>query len=378
MVWPGVQVRIEKRKSMSDTLANTMNTGLARPEDTSAALAAQVKATVEARFIMALNRPRDMSMARDRILSECKRPKFAESARYRRPVGKKNGVEQFIEGPSIRFAEAAIRAMGNVDVQTMTTFDSTEKRMVQVTVTDLESNTTFSRDIALLKQVERRFRKEGQHVFSTRLNSYGDTLYTVQATESEVLLKEAAEVSKAIRTLGLRLLPGDILDEAMDLCVATAANNDAKDPDAARKAIADGFSALGVKPSDLKAYLGGQDVGSCSPVQIGELRALYSALKAGEFSWVEAVAPEPKPDGEGSAHGVTSIKARMKERSAAKAAAAAAPAVIDAEGESVPPADGAEPASGQSAQAGNGELTPAQEQEMIAAEAAANAERGNR
>lgn len=363
---------------MNDTLATTVKTGLARQDDTTAALAAQVKAVVEARFIMALQRPRDMSMARDRILSECKRPKFAESARYRRPVGKKNGVEQFIEGPSIRFAEAAIRAMGNIDVQTMTTFDSEEKRMVQVTVTDLESNTTFSRDIALLKQVERRFRKEGQHVFSTRLNSYGDTLYTVQATESEVLLKEAAEVSKAIRTLGLRLLPGDVLDEAMDLCVATAANNDAKDPDAARKAIADGFSAIGVKPADLKKYLGGQDVGTCSPVQIGELRALYSALKAGEFDWSAVIAPEPKEgDAEGSGHGVVSIKDRMKKRAADKAAAAKAPAVIDVEGESVPgDVDGetgevSSPASGQD----NGEMSAAEEQAMTDAEAASRGER---
>ncbi len=54
-----------------------------------------------------------------------------------------------------------------------------------------------------------------------------------------------------------------------------------------------------------------------------------------------------------------------------------ADAVGSADGESVPPAGAAEPAPGQSAQAGNGELTPEQEQEMIDAEADANAERGN-
>lgn len=361
---------------MSDTLANTVQAGLVKQGDTTAALAAQVKATVEARFIMAMNRPRDIDMARDRILNECKRPRFAESARYRRPVGKKKNdqgqwVEAFIEGPSIRFAEAAMRAMGNIDIQTMTTFDSEEKRMVQVTVTDLESNTTYARDITIMKIVERRNLKNGQKPLGTRVNSYGDTVYLVAATESEVALKEAAEVSKSIRTLGLRHVPGDILDEAMELCVKTQLAKDAKDPDAARKAISDAFSALGVKPADLKKYLGGQDVGSCSPAQIGELRALHAALKAGEFSWVEAVAPDPKPDGEGSAHGVTSIKETMKKRAAAKAAAAAAPSVIDAVGESVPPASEGDVA-------GNGEMSDEQEQEMMDAEEEANAERGNR
>lgn len=362
---------------MNDSLANTVQTGLVKQEETSAALAAQVKATVEARFIMALNRPRDMDTARVRILGECKRPKFAESARYRRPVGaKKNNqgqwVESFIEGPSIRFAEAAMRAMGNIDVQTMTTLDSPEKRMVQVSVTDLESNTTYSTSITILKVVERKKLKTGQAALGTRLNSYGDTVYLVDATESEVKLKEAAEISKAIRTLGLRHVPGDILDEAMELCVKTQANNDAKDPDAARKAIVDGFAAIGVKPTDLKQYLG-QDVGTCSPIQIGELRALYAALKAGEFDWSAVVAPEPEAGEDRSGHGVTSLKERMKKRAADKAEAEKAPAVIDAVGESVPAAkpDVVDPDTGEVAASGEGtgEMTAEEEQRMVDEEA---------
>ncbi len=348
-----------------DSLATSMKGDLARQEDTTAALAAQVKATVEARFIMAMNRPRDFDMARDRILAECKRPRFAESARYRRPVGKKKNdrgqwVESFIEGPSIRFAEAAMRAMGNIDVQTMTTFDSAEKRIVQVAVTDLESNMTYSRDITTMKTVERRSIKPGQTPLATRTNSYGDLLYILPATDSEVTTMEAAEVSKAVRTLGLRLVPGDILDEAMDICVATMADSDAKDPDAARKAVVDGFSALGVKPSDLRAYLGGQDVGSCSPVQIGELRMLFHAIRAGEFSWAEVIAPEPETTDADAAHGVSSIKDRMKKRAADKAAADKAPPVIDVKGEEEPPHD---PDTGE-VEPGNGEMSAEEEQRM--------------
>lgn len=371
---------------MNDSLATTMRGGLATQEDTTAALAAQVKATVEARFIMALKRPRDFDMARDRILAECKRPRFAESARYRRPVGNKKNEqtnqweEAFIEGPSIRFAEAAMRSMGNIDVQTMTTFDSPDKRIVQVAVTDLESNTTYARDITLLKTVERRSLKKGQSAIGTRLNSYGDTLYVVLATESEVATKEAAEISKAVRTLGLRHVPGDILDEAMDLCVRTMADSHAKDPEAARKAIVDAFSAMGVKPADLKLYLG-QDVGSCSPAQMGELRALYAALKAGEFAWSDVIAPEPEP-GDDSTHGVTGLKKRMQKRAAEKAHAdKRPPPVMDVKGESVPPAEDIDPGTGEVTppapdEPNNGEMSEAEEEAIARAEAEAMREEG--
>ena len=48
------------------------------------------------------------------------------------------------------------------------------------------------------------------------MNSYGDTVYLVEATEDDLLTKQAAHVSKVIRTAALRLLPSDILEEAME------------------------------------------------------------------------------------------------------------------------------------------------------------------
>lgn len=268
------------------------NLALGNSETALSASASQAKAMVEARFVIALHRPRDTDMVRSNILKECKRPGFAESARYRRPVGKKKNddtgkwEESFIEGPSIRFAEAAVRAMGNVDIQTPTIFDDDSKRIVRCSVTDLETNATWSRDFTVSKTVERKKLKEGQKPLGTRQNSYGDTVYIVPATDSEVETKTAAEISKSVRTLALRLVPGDILDEAMTLCVATLHNADAKDPDAARKKIVDAFDAIGVKPSDLKAYLE-HDIGSCSPVELAELRAVFATIRDGETTWHE-------------------------------------------------------------------------------------------
>src|SRR5258708_6569465 len=81
---------------------------LSQLETASTVLAAQAKAQIEARYVMAERHPRDLDVVRQRMLKECRRPVFAGVARYRKPIGK--GVE----GPSIRFAEAAIRLMGNI------------------------------------------------------------------------------------------------------------------------------------------------------------------------------------------------------------------------------------------------------------------------
>lgn len=53
-----------------------------------AAMAAQQKAIVEARYKMALARPRDIDRFRQDLLRDARRPSFAAVAIYRKPVGK--------------------------------------------------------------------------------------------------------------------------------------------------------------------------------------------------------------------------------------------------------------------------------------------------
>ena len=109
-------------------------------------------------------------------------------------------------------------------------------------------------------------------------------------------------MSKAMRTCALRLIPGDLVDEAMDLCRATASDHAAKDPDAARKELADGFAQLNVAATDLEKYLG-HDLSKCSPAQLGDLRALYAAVRDGETTWaavLEASGTNTAPSGTGT------------------------------------------------------------------------------
>lgn len=270
-------------------------------ETQASAIAAQAQASVQARYLMALKRPRDLDQVRIELLNECGRPGFAQVARYRKPIGKG------IEGLSVRFAEAAVRCMRNILTETQTIYDDERKRIVRVLVTDLEANVPYSRDVTIDKVVERSFVKEGQRILSERLNSQGKKTYLVQATEDDLLNKEGALVSKAFRTLALRIIPGDLKDEAERLCIETLEKGVEKDPGAERKRLADAFAGINVAPAALKEFLG-HDLGTCSPAELVELRAIYAAIRDGEATWSETLAtkgerekpaPAPAKDVEG-------------------------------------------------------------------------------
>jgi len=252
-------------------------------DTTNGALAAQAKASVEARWIVAMRQPRNLDMVRANFLKECKRPAFAAVAMYLLEFG---GTQ--IEGPSIRFTEAAMQALGNIDAVAIPVYDDNTKRIVEVAVTDYERNISYRTQITVVKTVERRFLKKNQQPLATRTNSYGDLLYVVEASDTELAAKEGALISKAMRTNALRLIPGWMQEEGMRVVRDTLADSDAKDPDAARRTLLDAFTSLNVSPEDLTDYLG-HDVGKVTPAELTELRKLYTALTDGRLTWVNVM-----------------------------------------------------------------------------------------
>jgi hypothetical protein len=265
-----------------------------RAETASVAVAAQAEALVRARYTIALARPRDWDLVRERLLRACRRPRFAAAAIYRKPIGK--GVE----GPSIRFAEECARSMGNLDLTTMIVFDDGDKRVVRVVATDLEPNVSWPKDVVIEKLVERRNPGKGQEVVGTRTNSRGELVYLVRATEDDLLNKQAALESKAQRGNILRLVPADIVEEGLDVCRDVRAHGDVADPEAARKRVLDAFASLGVSAAEIKAYLGTPDkpanLATLQPAQLDELRAIYTSIRDGESTWAEFTGKKPDAD----------------------------------------------------------------------------------
>lgn len=253
---------------------------LAIQETASSAIAAQVTAMVQSRYIMALKSPRNWDQVRQDLMKECERPNFAhnKSTYYKKPIG--NGVE----GLGIRFVEVALRCMKNVLIETTMIFEDDQKEIHRVSVTDLESNITYPLDVRVSKTVERSRPLDDGSYISVRMNSQNKKVYTVPATDDELLNKRGALISKAIRTLGLRIIPGDLCDEAEELIKKIRLDKAAKDPSSERKLIVDSFSGIGVKATDIVEYLG-HSIEQCSPAQLVDLRGIYGAIRDGESTW---------------------------------------------------------------------------------------------
>lgn len=293
----------DPNKQMAPVAPAMTPTALPAGETASMVLASQAKALVEARYLVAMKKPRDLDVVREGILKECKRPGFAKVCRYKKPVGKKKDdktgkwEQNYVEGPSIRFVEAALRNMTNILSNNTAIYDDHEKRIVRVQVMDLEANLSYDGDVSVRKQLERSSIKDTDVVISSRMNSQNKLVYLIEASDEQIADKLNAQISKMLRTLGLRLIPGDIIEEAMDLAIEVEAKADAQDPDAARKQLFDAFAKQGVNVAQIKEFLG-HDGTTLTPKEMVDLRATYNAIKDGETTWREIMG-DRKEDGKG-------------------------------------------------------------------------------
>lgn len=270
-------------------------------ETVASVLAARAKAEVEARYIVAMKRPRDWLDVRARMLAACERPGFAGldkrkgefgQAWWSKPVGNSS-----IEGFSIRFAEEALRNMGNMDARTQILWEDDNKRIIEVTVMDLEANLSIPTTIVIEKTIERKFLKKGEVAISSRTNSYGETVYLRKSTEDETTQMQNSQVSKAMRNAILRLLPGDIQAECRNRILQIRYGDVIKDPKQFQKKIADGFAKHGITPSELTKYLG-HELSSSSQSELAMMRDLWKEIDAGKATWHEIVSAKAVEEGE--------------------------------------------------------------------------------
>jgi hypothetical protein len=321
-----------------------------RHETASTAIAAQAQAEIQARYVVAMQHRRDDDDVRARLLKECRRPNFAARGYYSVPrkgaVGRLTGTRGRVEGLSVRFAEAAIRLMGNILQSTRTTYDDDFKRLINVSATDLETNAVYQRDFILEKTVERRNPDfDNDVILGKRTNTDGEIVYVVQSTEADLLTKESGLVSRMFRTEAIRFLPADTTDECEREIIRTVQAKDAKDPDAARKEIADGFAALNVLPADLKSYLG-HDLAQCSPAQLTQLRGLWVGIRDGAVTWADVMTEKAAGEGGEGRPAAKTVAEKLAERAAKKppAPTPTAPAPAAQEGGAKGPAKAKAPA----------------------------------
>ena len=253
-----------------------------------AAVTAEIKSCLQ----LAQMFKRDVDDSRIAILNTCKRPGFAPHVCYVKPIGKTR-----ISGISIRGAEVAANYWKNIKTMVGVIYDDENKRIMNVCGMDLETNTSYSEQFTVEKIIERKFLKQGQEMAYDRLNSYGDKVYGIRPTTDEFDVKVAAQISKKLRNIILRLIPEDIKEEMIEVSNKAMTDQAAKDPKGESKKIADAFSQFNINPSDLKSYLG-HDLSKCSPGELAELRTIHKTIKDGQAKWTDYLPVEQPEDPE--------------------------------------------------------------------------------
>lgn len=288
-------------------------------EVSTVSLSQAAMAEIQTAFLMAFKIPRNIEQARISVLDSCKRPKFAESAIYRKPVGKKEidgrWEMQYAEGLSIRAAEEVIRVWGNIRTKVTTIYEDAEVKRFIVGVVDLQSNAGYADEITLYKTKERKKLKKGEIAISERGNSKGDVIYIVNCTPDDIKQKQNSEVSKSLRNSALRLIPVDIKEEIEEVAKETMAGKIRENITDSRKKILDAFHSLGIDPTELEKYLG-HKISTVTEKQIIDLRNLYTALRDGETSWNSIM--DSKESEKAEKVGINLKAAKVKEEKVAK------------------------------------------------------------
>lgn len=258
---------------------------------------------------IALMMPRDEKAATDALLELCDDPVFADQAIWEKKQGRKKDettgqwVDNYIDGYSIRFTEAAtilwkhIRSSDTVVLDTEGDGDRPGERTIAVSVWDCQANTSYSSQVHLRKVVERS-NADGRQVISERLNSNNRVVFLVHATDDEMQNAQAAKVSKAIRTLQIRILSPRLKKVCWDRCNRTLRTEAERNLPEKRKQMVAGFAAVGVSLAMLERQLSH----SIDATNVDELMALSNVLRGireGETTWKEYVSPPVVVDSEG-------------------------------------------------------------------------------
>lgn len=270
---------------------------------------AGMRERIQDAYLMAAKYPRNEAKAAAQIIAACKRPTFASEVEYLKPIGK--GVV----GASIRFAEYAIRTWGNVVVDSFIVPDAeTElQRTIKVTVTDVETNTIFSRDVVIDKTVERKVSK-GRDVVGQRRNSFNETTYVVKAYDDELEVKQNAMVAKAIRNESLRLIPQDIVEDAITAARNILKGNMQIDPEGEKKKLIEAFKKVSVSQKQLIKLLG-HNLDVITPDELIRLRGIHKAITREGAKWSDYESTAPADPEKGKSELDKTVEKKKTEQS---------------------------------------------------------------
>ncbi|MCZ4246295.1 hypothetical protein O2313_01875 [Bacillus amyloliquefaciens] len=225
---------------------------------TTEAMVSRQAQEVQAAMVIAKKFPRDVYAAFDRIKKACERRLLAENAVYEFPRG---GTK--VSGPSIRLAEALAQNWGNIDYGIMELEQKAGESSVMAYAWDLETNTRQTKIFTVKHE-----RKAKGTV--TKLNDARD-IYEMVANQG----------ARRLRSCILGVIPGDIVDAAVDMCQKTLINGH-KEPleDRLRNALSTFKKEFGITKEMIEEYVG-SNVDAFTEQDFLKIGRIYTSLRDG-------------------------------------------------------------------------------------------------
>lgn len=242
-------------------------------------------AEVQAAVVLAKKFPRDPIVAMDRILNACQRPTLAESALYTYARG---GTD--ISGPSIRLAEAIAQNWQNIQFGIRELEQRNGESTVESYAWDLETNTRQSK---VFQVKHERHTKKGKFSLSDPRDIY------------EAVANQGA---RRLRACILGIIPGDVVEAAVNQCEETLKAKADTSPAAIKKMV-EAFQQYGVTKTQIEARIQ-RKLDAITAAQVIALRKVYNSLKDGMSSpadWFEVEAEDTKPG-----RGTDALKKKLK------------------------------------------------------------------
>lgn len=213
---------------------------------------------VHGQIVMAKKFPRNEVISSNRIVTACKRKKLAEKAEYEYPRG-----GQKVTGPSIRLAEALAQNWGNIDFGYIELERRNNETQVMAYAWDLETNSRQTKVFTV------------PHVRETKA---GNIPLTNPRDIYELVANQAA---RRVRSCILGIIPGDIVEEAIEQCHRTLIEGEKKPLGDLVKDMARVFQdEFSVPLESIEKYIGCKS-SAFSMNDLIRLKKVYTSLKDG-------------------------------------------------------------------------------------------------
>ena len=252
-------------------------------------------AEVQGAIIMARKFPRNEKESLDRIITACQRPGLAESAIYSYP----RGTEE-VTGPSIRLAEAIAQQWKNLQFGIRELEQRNGESTVEAFAWDVETNT---RQVKIFQVPHVRYTKAN----GNRKLSDPRDIYEMVANQG----------ARRLRACILGIIPGDVVDAAVEECEKTMKARADTGPEAIKKMV-ETFAKLGVTQEQIEKKIQ-RHIDAITPAQVVGMRKIHNSLKDGMSKisdWFEV----PKQQS------TTDLEERFKTAAPATNGSAASPA----------------------------------------------------